>query len=183
MSRATDTRRKLLSGLGGFAAAGSIAAHLPNRVEAQGGPNGGKCAPPQQFRYSYTAYAFNPCPGEFVRITVDIKQSVQTCLQSDGTVIYRIHTTTHGSGNGIDPVTDTSTGTSYILNAQDRKREVWAAPDGGSQFVFTSVERYRQRLIAKGASPNSALTTTTTFTVDASGNVSFNDTFDIDCRG
>jgi hypothetical protein len=49
--------------------------------------------------------------------------------------------------------------------------------------VFTSVERYRQRLIAKGASPNSALTITTTFTVDASGNVSFNDTFEIDCRG
>jgi hypothetical protein len=121
--------------------------------------------------------------GEFVRMTVDIKHSVQTCVQSDGSTIFRIHTQTHGSGNGMDPFTDTSTGTNYILNAQDRVREVWTPANGGSCFEVTSLDRYRQRLIAKGASPNSAMTITTTFAVDASCNMTFNSTFDIDCRG
>jgi hypothetical protein len=169
--------------VGSAATAASMGAWMASRAEAQTGPSKGKCAPPQHFRYSYTSYPYNSCANEVVRVTVDLKYTVQICVATDGSTVFRIHTQTHGVGNGIDLFTDTSTGTNYILNGQDRVREVSGPPADAGCFEITSVERYREKLIAKGAPANSTVTISTTFAVDSSCNLSFNSTFEIDCRG
>ena len=182
-----ETRRGLLERLGKLTAGGAataIATHsAKNRAQAQGNSKNGKCQPPQHFRYSYTAYLFNECANEFVRMTVDFKYTVQTCIDPDGTTVFKIRAVSHGTGYSIDVFTDTPTGTNYILNGQDRVRQVVGPPLEAGCVPISSVEKYRVNLVSKGGSPNSVMTITSTFSVDLSCNVTFNNTFDMDCRG
>jgi hypothetical protein len=182
-----ETRRRLFSSLGSLTATGVVAAiatdSTTNRAQAQASNKDGKCQPPLHYRYSYITYLHNPCANEFVRITVDVKYMLHICTDLDGTIRFKVHTQTHGTGHGIDLTTDTPTGTNYIVNGQDRVRQILGPPGGGSCTPVTSSETYRTRLIGKGAPPNAVLTITSTFSVDESCNATFNNTFGTDCRG
>ena len=173
------TRRNLLSRI----AAAVTTAGLPRLLEAQNGNRQNACQAPQHFRQTSTTYAFNACANEYVRLTIDVRQTVQACPNSDGSTSYRVQTKIHGSGYGIDLFTESPTGTNYIINTQDKIRVVTGPISGGECVPFSQVERYRERLISKGGSPNSFIVVHNTLSLDSSCHLSVNSQVEFDCKG
>jgi hypothetical protein len=139
------------------------------------------CQPPQHFTSEFRLFVLNDCLNEYTLLNTVIKQTVQTCLNTDGSVSYRIQYRTHGTGQGYDSVTDQPTGTSYILNEQTFDRFVTGpAACGGQPLSLVYIDRLE--LISKMLAPNNYILMQTTFSLDSSCNAGINFTFYEDCR-
>jgi hypothetical protein len=177
-----NSRRSFFSQIGIAATGASATLATVGLANGQNGNRNG-CQAPQHFRQTDTFYVFSPCTNEYVRFTVDIKHSVQTCLQADGSASFRIQTKLHGSGYGIDVFTDTSTGTNYILHSNDKIRIV-SGPFGSGECVpFSERRTLREKVISKGGSPNSFLLIHSTFSTDSSCHMNFEQKYEFECRG
>ena len=172
------TRRAMLRT---FSAGATGLSMISSGAYAQNGKKG--CEPTQHFRQASTADVFNACTNEYVRLSVDVRQSVQLCVGTDGSASFRIQTKMHGTGFGIDLSTETPTGTSYILNAQDKYRVVNGPFTGGNCLPFRQVETYREKLISKGGLPNSVLVLRLTLIVDETCHLTFEMQAELDCKG
>jgi hypothetical protein len=140
------------------------------------------CQPPQHFTSEFRLFVPNDCLNEYTLLNAVIKQTVQTCLNTDGSVSYRFQYSTHGTGQGYDSVTNQPAGTSYILNQQTFERFVTGPVACGDQ-PLSLVYIDRLELISKGSAPNNYILMETTFSLDSSCNPTINFAFHDDCRG
>ena len=176
------TRRELITGATAAVATVGVPVLNTTAAQAQNGNNNNGCQRPQHFRQSYTVYVFNVCTNEYVRLTLDLKQTVQSCVKADGSLSFRLHIKLHGSGYGVDIFTDSPTGTNYIVNAQDKLRIVDGPFGGPSCIPFSQIETYREKMISKGGSPNSSIVLHHAFTIDSSCRTNFDTRVEMECK-
>jgi hypothetical protein len=173
-------RREVLQKLAGtLAVVGVTAVTTKEKAWAQSG----NCSPTQHDTYTGTYYFHSDCTQQDIEVNLTIKFSVQACTNADGSMTYKSHMLTHGSGQSIDPHTGQYTGNQYVIHEQEHERTVSvpSTPNGCSPFSTTST--YRLVLVSKGKAPDEQLVYTYTLTYDSSCQYQVHDSLDTDCHG
>ena len=172
-------RRELLQKLGGvLAVAGVVAVTTKEKVLAQGGD----CTT-EQFTRPQTGYYYSHCSQQWIRYTVTVQQTVQTCTNADGSVTYKIHEQLHGTGQSYDPATHQLTGAEYVLNDQIHEREIFGPYTGSGCTPSSHTTIQHLVLVSKGNAPNENTVWTITDSVDSSCHIQSSYNMDTDCHG
>ena len=156
-----------------------IAAMTRTKVAAQSGSG---CQPTQHFTTQISTTIFGQCSRQDIQINEVFRQTIQACPNADGTVTYKIHRYSHGTGQSYDPNSGQLTGTKYIIDDQQHERYTVGMTGVGCQPQL-DIYTFRQELISQGSAPNEQMVVHETFSLDSSCNLTFNYTFDGDCHG
>ncbi len=172
-------RREMFQNLGAaLAVAGVAAITTKKQARAQTG-----CGPVQHSESTLTQTYQSQCSPQTITATLVYKTTVQPCTNADGSVTYTIHTHSHGTAQGYDPVTGQST--DYVVNEQERGSTVIGAPNGNACPSGSSAQQYRELFISKGSAPNEKVVVTQTSSMGPCGAhccLSFSYSLNPDCQ-
>lgn len=161
-----------------------LAALMSKRASAQSGSG---CQSPQHFFDQFSSSVHSTCSNQDIQINETFKTTVQTCLNADGSVTYKMRQHSHGTGQSYDPTTGQLTGTKYIINDQSNDISITEPPGGCpglfGQNIASDAFTFRQELVSQGSAPNEYVVLHETATVDSSCHFTFHITPEIDCHG